>query len=232
MLLPLFPLLLHDHCASCTCFWCSGAQGAALLSCTLQVDETRIRAWQDRVVWEPRARDSYSLDGPTLVTITLPFSTPTALPTQVSIPQHMRLGDIDSCVDRVSVRLEDWPLTHEAMQALQNLPNWNQWLDFSHAEWPLSSVEYRSLAQHVPVSYKVWWLGLRESSSKVSEICAGLNERRAGLGLRRVVLVVGSHNAFKMMRRGEHVVLANKAWFSRQLPGVCPDGIAPELWCV
>ncbi len=83
-------------------------------------------------------------------------------------------------------------MTHDTIQALAGLPHWPCTIEFYACTWPLEPSEYRSLAQHVPLSFTNWELSSKPvfiiESCRVPEpvvecVCAGLRERRQGLGL-------------------------------------------------
>ncbi len=81
------------------------------------------------------------------------------------------------------VVLVGWPITHEVMQALQDLPNdWDGALSFKDCTWPLSHKSYVSLATYVPLKFRQWHLGFKQPSvRRIVSILQGAEGRRAEL---------------------------------------------------
>ncbi len=133
--------------------------------------------------------------------------------TQLSVLRAMRLqpgARWDETAKYVVVHLKGWVLTHATMSELSGLPVWASWLDFSECEWPLEHTEYRALAQHVPTSYVAWVLPGQPGSALLESIIAGISERRAGLSLERVELMLPEYTGGPQ-EQGEHVLL-RKPW--------------------
>lgn len=118
---------------------------------------------------------------------------PQALRAQLFLLRAMRFrGRISA--DTLCVRIA-WPhgLTQESLQALQGLPHWPCCLDICSVSWSAEADLHVALAQHVPVSYTQWLIGVStphiaehmqaEYESLVASVCAALNARRGALGL-------------------------------------------------
>ncbi len=91
--------------------------------------------------------------------------------------------DSDHTARSATVVLRGWPMTHEALSALRELPHWQCTLSFVECTWPLESVEYEQLAQHVPSTYTRWQVDASAGFAKMYGICAGVNAHREGSGL-------------------------------------------------
>ncbi len=102
------------------------------------------------------------------------------------------------------IRLRDVSMTCEIMSALHFLPHWASTLDFRDCTWPLPASEYTELAHCVPTSYTEWHLDRGCDQAVLDSICVGINERRARLGARPLVVRCTLE---RLLRVGEHVVL-------------------------
>ncbi len=102
-------------------------------------------------------------------------------------------SDLESIVQaKITVVLDGWQLTHTAMDTLasEGLPEWASQIDFSLASFTLQPSEYTRLAQCVPVSYITWHTSARYGSKLLESITQGINARRGGLGLTRIVVTL------------------------------------------
>ncbi len=130
-----------------------------------------------------------------------------AVHAQLAVLRAMQLPDTDPnptiCIDLCSTAL-----AADTLAALQGLPDWPQaqlQLSVSSCTWPMEAAQYTQLAQVVPVSYREWFL-MGVSDEVVQSVCAGVNQRRQGLGLGPVT-VWRSGPCTQVTRVGEHVIL-------------------------
>ncbi len=120
---------------------------------------------------------------------------------QLTFMRSLRLAE----PERADVALGWLVMTHEVMVALQGLPNWPGVLIIRNCIWPLPVLEYTQLGHCVPTSYTEWRVSCDQAV--LESICVGINEHRARLGARPLVVYA---NIDKVRRVGEHVVL--KPW--------------------
>ncbi len=107
-----------------------------------------------------------------------------ALQAQLSMLRAVRLQPTDSDTG-VLVKLQGCPMTTETIAVLSGLPAWRGRFEFSECQWPASeqgAALCAQLAQHVPVSYTRWVVPYVYSEG-LKHVCAGVNQRREGLGM-------------------------------------------------
>ncbi len=128
-----------------------------------------------------------------------PRAPASALSAQLSLLHEMRFAD--DAPARIS--LSGLPITDDVMSALEGLPDWPETeLRFEKCTWPLQANEYVQLAQYVPTSYTEWYLEC--DPAVLEQICVGVDQRRARLGAKPLVL----HAQVKKQKRmGEHVIV-------------------------
>ncbi len=128
------------------------------------------------------------------------------LRTQLSVLRSVRLASTEAA-QKASVSVNGLALTSTAMDVLRgSLPEWGGTLRLRDCTYPLPPSAYTQLAQSAPVSYQTWCLGKAAKAQVLESICAGLNERRAGLGLPPVTVKSEAHRSAERAI-GEHVVL-------------------------
>ncbi len=114
------------------------------------------------------------------------------------------------------VNLQHWILDTSVLDVLQgSLPHWPGTLYMTDCAWPLKPAQYKRLATAIPTSYKTWCLPEGLSKARLDAICAGVNERREGLGLPRVKLIAPGYSG--PVHVGKHVVMSDR------LPGETSD---------
>ncbi len=98
-----------------------------------------------------------------------------SLQAQLEVLRAVRF--VDTATERTArVCLDAWPLTLNLMGALQGLPHWCGTLDVLRFEWVLEPSEYKHLAQHVPVTYHKWVLGVKDVSEGEGGVSGGEGE--------------------------------------------------------
>ncbi len=111
--------------------------------------------------------------------------------------------------ERSLINLDEWPLDKATLDTLsQGLPRWQGTLYMADCKWPLKASEYKRLATVIPTSYTAWVLPYNIAKTRLDAVCAGVNERRAGLGLPRLQLVVTS--CVEDTPVGDHVIVTDK----------------------
>ncbi len=119
----------------------------------------------------------------------------------------------------MKVILDDWTITLKILKCLRHLPHWSACLRL-WVLWDLKgTVSLAHVAKYVPVSYCEWQLGLGTDEEEVHSLSAGLEKRRAGLGLPRVCVSVYDSD-IDDRNVGEHV------W----LRSFCCGTLGPALW--
>ncbi len=124
---------------------------------------------------------------------------------QVSVIRSIRLADTTG-QPRIKLYCD---MTQEAMVELGRLPEWAGCLDLDECSFvgtTESDEAFAQLAQDVPVSFTEWRLK-SAGRSALKHICAGINQRRQGLGLRRLRLAADFPDDLLERRAmlGEHI---------------------------
>ncbi len=104
---------------------------------------------------------------------------------QLALLRALRLQP-GTCVE---VRVSDWTLTQQVIQALSGLPHWpNATLHFHKCTWPLQPSQYAQLLPaHVPASYTHWVVENEVAHEPVATaVRAGVSAHRRALGLEPV----------------------------------------------
>lgn len=165
----------------------------------VQIDAlTRLSNWLPHVVWNVR----------TPMTLKCPpnGTNMTLLRAQLSVLRSVRLASTEA-TQKASVYIDGLVINSAAMDALRTgLPEWGGKVHLLDCTFPLNPDAYTQLAQCVPVSYQTWHLGRAANAQVIASICAGLNQRRAGLGLPPVTVRAEAHRQARRVV-GEHVAL-------------------------
>lgn len=127
------------------------------------------------------------------------------LPAQLSILRAVRFTD--ECTARKDISISGFTLSSESMHTLQGLPHWHGCIDLSSCtfEHALPAGLGARLAEHIPLSFRVWVIG-RVPREVLQSICDGINHRRHGLGLAPVAVYAATFY-FYGFAAGEHVEL-------------------------
>ncbi len=162
----------------------------------------KLTAWLTHVLWS-------SGSGTSTITLNLinPGGDNTALlHAQLSVLQAFEFKY--QANTSVTVELWHWPMSQATMEALQKLPQLPGTLDMQRCvDWSLKADAYTHLATYVPLSY-IHWVVPREISVPVFEaVCAGIAQRRAGLGLTPLMLTVPEFLEQPADVSREHVVV-------------------------
>ncbi len=124
---------------------------------------------------------------------------------RLSVLRAVGLVDHAEAKKACKVNITGLTMTTNTMQALSALPDWGGEVSMSVDAWSLPDAAYAELATWVPVSYSTWSLSGDVSAGVLDSMCEGINSRRAGMELPRVVLALRGLGAD--VERGDHVVV-------------------------
>ncbi len=101
--------------------------------------------------------------------------------TQLSVLRGLDWDSNKDMGSQVLVQLAYWPLTHDTMQALKGLADWECGLDISTCTWPHSDdpAAYMALAKYVPTSFTFWCIPSTTPQPVRTALYAGINAHRA-----------------------------------------------------
>ncbi len=100
--------------------------------------------------------------------------------TQLSVLRALYWDEDKDFKTQVYLQLIGWPLTHETMQALKGLPEWECGLDLRTCTWAISDpAAYMDLGRCVPTSYLVWCIPRDTPQPVRTALYAGVNAHRA-----------------------------------------------------
>ncbi len=139
----------------------------------MQADVPRIQQWLERVRW---AADDEHID----ITICKYDGVQHDLATSLSALRNVQFADAQT-ERNARLRLFDWPVTQDVLQALRAVPQWAGHIAMS-LQWPSEPAACEALGRSLPVSTRSVELP-RAPSAVIESVCKGLAERRAGLGL-------------------------------------------------
>ncbi len=189
-----------------------------------QVGTERLCEWLQHVKWS-HADMSAEQDQPMTITLECIQNDLDMQRATLQVLRAMQLDSSPNVQNRVTIVLDGWQLTHAAMDALREcLPEWAAQLDLSRATFPLQASEYTLFAQCVPVSYTAWYTALVFDSPAFGALTQGINARRQGLGLGRLILTVRGGAAGGWV----HVVEEHYTVHSAVDPG-SEDNVSEEL---
>ncbi len=124
---------------------------------------------------------------------------------RLSVLQAVRFAGSSAAERTVAVHLYNLPPTTDTIAVLSDLPNWGGELILGSegAEWPADPAVCQALAAHMPVTYTTWRLAGQVPPAVVDSVCEALSERRAGLGLPPLTLLLEGRG--RNAQRGDHV---------------------------